>query len=828
MPPATRRAPPLAPRRATPPAPRRVPPPATRRATPPAPRRVPPPATRRAPPPAAATGNATGAATGAPPATRRATPPAPRRAMPPAPRRVLPPATRRAPPPAPRRATPPAPRRVLPPAPRRVRHRQRDGRRHRRRDGQRHRRRDGCCHRQRASRRQRHRRRDGQCHRQRNRKREGQCHRQRGRPGGKQRSWQRVRQHQEIIAIEAIARPSAKQDRRPSAGGFAFALRVRILSQSASAQGGARVLIRVLCLMLALVPAAAAADENPLGMSYVETKDLKLIYFDSLAYLAPHAIRTFTNSLEWQRRMFGWKPSEPTIILLEGPLGLRRCVRSEPRRTTGSAFDIAPAVPRIRDLSRQRAHVLADEPRDGPYRARRHIVGEGGALAPLLPRQGAAPAANPETLFYSYLTTPRFAAPRWYIEGVAVFMETWMGGGVGRAQGGYDEMVFRAMVRDNAHFYDPLGLVSRGTKVDFQIGANAYLYGTRFFTYLAYIYSPEKVVAWIRRDEGSERYYSDQFQHVFGLPLEQGLAGLDRFRARFPAEEPRAEVRKFPITPHRNLGAAAVGSISRMYFDESNGTIYGAFRVPGVIEHVGAINTRDGSVRRLADIKRAMLYRVASLALRSGDRNGLLHQRQPRAARSHGGRRQDRRGADAVRKFADRRDRVPSRRPFALGRPARQWPGDIGPPPAALRRVVSGARFPVRVRAYRSRHFARRPTPVGDDERSQRRPVPAGVGNREAAVGRSEAAVGVSLRAIRAGELRVLARRPLPVRQQLLHRRVQHLPLRGRHRRRRSRFQRGIRLSSVPCRSPTVDFSYSPTRARASFRQPSIRARCRT
>ena len=84
-------------------------------------------------------------------------------------------------------------------------------------------------------------------------------------------------------------------------------------------------------------------------------------------------------------------------------------------------------------------------------------------------------AQNPESLLYAYLTIPRFTAPRWYIEGSAVFMETWMGGGVGRAQGGYDEMVFRAMVRDDAYFYDPLGLVSRGTRVDFQVGANAYL-----------------------------------------------------------------------------------------------------------------------------------------------------------------------------------------------------------------------------------------------------------------------------------------------------------------------------------------------------------------
>ena len=67
-----------------------------------------------------------------------------------------------------------------------------------------------------------------------------------------------------------------------------------------------------------------------------------------------------------------------------------------------------------------------------------------------------------------------------------MFVETWMAGGIGRAQSGYDEMVFRAMVRDNSRFYDPLGLVSEGTKIDFQVEANSYLYGARFMTWLAY------------------------------------------------------------------------------------------------------------------------------------------------------------------------------------------------------------------------------------------------------------------------------------------------------------------------------------------------------
>ena len=50
-----------------------------------------------------------------------------------------------------------------------------------------------------------------------------------------------------------------------------------------------------------------------------------------------------------------------------------------------------------------------------------------------------------------------------------MFVDTWMAGGIGRAQSGWDEMVFRAMTRDDARFYDPLGLVAEGTKIDFQV-----------------------------------------------------------------------------------------------------------------------------------------------------------------------------------------------------------------------------------------------------------------------------------------------------------------------------------------------------------------------
>jgi hypothetical protein len=369
---------------------------------------------------------------------------------------------------------------------------------------------------------------------------------------------------------------------------------------------------RILCILLALIPIAAVAEESPVNITEVDTRDVQLYYYNYLRDLAPLTLRTFTNARAWQRRMFGWEPSERTTVLLEDFVDYGNAhVSAAPRGQMivdvapySRAFETAPSSERMYStMNHELVHVVqSDIASKEDLRWRRFFLGKVSAQSQF-----------PETLLYSYLTIPRFNAPRWYTEGGAVFLETWMAGGLGRAQGGYDEMVFRAMVRDDAHFYDPLGLVSRGTKVDFQTGTNAYLYGGRFFTWLAYAYTPEKVIDWIRRDETSKRYYADQFEHVFGLPLEKAWQDWIAFEHEFQRRN-LAEVRKFPITPHRKLVSNALGSVSRMYYDEASATLYGAFRYPGVVEHVGALDTRDGSVRRLSDIKGAMHYMVASFA----------------------------------------------------------------------------------------------------------------------------------------------------------------------------------------------------------------------
>jgi hypothetical protein len=368
-------------------------------------------------------------------------------------------------------------------------------------------------------------------------------------------------------------------------------------------------------LLVASLPlgAGAAEESSPLGLSWVDTRDVLLVHASpTLDYLEPHALRTFSSSLAWQRRVFGWEPYERTTVLLKDFTDYGNASAGA-APTNSLTFDIAPlslafetfpASERMYSLmNHELVHVATMDMSTAADRAWRRFLG--GKVYPQ--------ASHPESLLYGYLTVPRFNVPRWYLEGSATFMETWMGGGLGRAQGGYDEMVFRAMVRDGAHFFDPLGLVSRGTRIDFQVGVNAYLYGTRFMTWLALAHGPEKVVAWLKRDEGSRRYYADQFRQVFGLELDRAWQDWIAFEREFQARN-LAEVRKYPVTPFHTLLPRAVGSVSRTFYDDATGVLYGAFRYPGVLEHVGALDTQTGEMRRLHDIKGAMLYKVTSLA----------------------------------------------------------------------------------------------------------------------------------------------------------------------------------------------------------------------
>src|SRR5580765_2128471 len=322
---------------------------------------------------------------------------------------------------------------------------------------------------------------------------------------------------------------------------------------------------RCLLALAVLLHAAPALAQ----LQKVETGDMRLVYISpSETFLVPHAGRTFMSSVTFLKTLFDYQPREKiTVLLTDFSDAGNAGATSVPHDTLrvqiaplSFTFETIVASERMNTImSHETVHVIAMDQAAGRDLFFRGLFG--GKVLPI--------SEQPETVLYFYLTIPRVAAPRWFHEGSAVFIDTWMAGGIGRAQSGYDEMVFRAMVRDNARFYDPLGLVAEGTKIDFQTEVNSYLYGTRFITWLAYRYSPDQVVQWIARQPGSRAYYSSHFRAVFGRSLEDAWAEWVTHEKTFQQAN-LAAIRKYPITPAADLSSRSLGSVSRAYYDSSS------------------------------------------------------------------------------------------------------------------------------------------------------------------------------------------------------------------------------------------------------------------
>ena len=190
-----------------------------------------------------------------------------------------------------------------------------------------------------------------------------------------------------------------------------------------------------------------------------ETNNVSIVYLEpTQTFIVPHVGRSFENALAFHQKLFDFKPREK----IDGPA--HRLLRRRQRVGRRGAARLRHAAHRadelrVRDVHRQRAHVVSDEPRararDDDRSAR--------AARPLLPRavsrQGGA---RRRTSRVGGLSVPDRPAARGaaLVPGRHRRLSRHLDGRrLGRAQGPYDEMVFRSMVLDGSRFYDPLGLV---------------------------------------------------------------------------------------------------------------------------------------------------------------------------------------------------------------------------------------------------------------------------------------------------------------------------------------------------------------------------------
>jgi WD40 repeat protein len=390
-------------------------------------------------------------------------------------------------------------------------------------------------------------------------------------------------------------------DRKPVPGG---GIRTEIQFTPAS--------ITLMMMFLVMLAGGLSARAEP-RLYCQETKHFRIVYYSPQhEYLAPLLIRSLENAANFYKQNFGYEPQGKITVLIQDfddngyggagtvPIDFIQ-IGIEP---FDLSFETLPSAERMGLMSKHELMhiVMGDKPAPRDARFRTLFAGK------ILPNTD-----DPISIPFSFLGNPRVYSPRWFHEGAAVFMETWMGGGFGRALGGYDEMVFRAMVRDNRYMYDVVGLESEGTSADFQVGANSYLYGTRFMNYLALQYGPEKLTSWIVRTSSSRAYFESEFREVYGRSLRDEWRRWLAFEREWQNTNLQT-IRKYPVTPVGPISPKVLGSISRSYYDAQANLIYVAVRHTGRMPYIAAIHVDSGRVEHLTDVQGGALYDVTSLA----------------------------------------------------------------------------------------------------------------------------------------------------------------------------------------------------------------------
>ena len=370
---------------------------------------------------------------------------------------------------------------------------------------------------------------------------------------------------------------------------------------------------RAIIFIIFLAISYFAFAQGSTRLNKYETSNARLVFLDNAtSYLVPHTVRSFENALNFHKKFWGYDPSGPTNILFNdfsdigngGTMVIPWNFLNIGISPFDYSFSVVPSNERMQWLmNHELTHQVMCDQASRSDRIFRHIFG------------GKVPVDNrdPVTMIYSYFTTPRWYSPRWYHEGIAVFMETWMSGGIGRTLGGYDEMVFRTMVHDSAFFYNVIGLESEGTAIDFQVGVNSYLYGTRFVGYLAYRYGVERLKEFYARTDSSKRYYSSQFKAVYGTPLQDEWNRWIEFEHEFQ-EGNLSKIRQTPVTKFRKIVDRPIGSVSREYYDSHLDKIIMAVNYPGKLAHIAEIDVETGEMKKVAPVPTPGLYYVTSMA----------------------------------------------------------------------------------------------------------------------------------------------------------------------------------------------------------------------
>jgi hypothetical protein len=365
-----------------------------------------------------------------------------------------------------------------------------------------------------------------------------------------------------------------------------------------------------------------------------ESTNFRIVYHESHAYLVPHILSSAESALARLCSLFNYVPIEKIVI------------NTYDVNDYGSAFtttvphnyiwlDVAPMEPgyenipyneRIRWLiSHELVHVVVND-----------VAPKGEALSRSLFSKVQPEQTHPLSVVYSLLTNYSRYTPRWHQEGIAVFLETWLSGGYGRAMGSFDEMFFRSMVVEGRTFPSDIALETDVAPTSHLIETTFYLYGGRFVTFLAKRFGIEKLIRWYR-SAASYTNFKTAFRAAYGISFDVGWQSFIEAERAFQ-ETTLAKLRSAPRTFARRLSNEPLGAVTSPHRSADGGAVvFGRHKPSELAEIVRlelkeqrapgsrfsllprgkgelATNEPQGSIRVITSLSAPSVFHVASTA----------------------------------------------------------------------------------------------------------------------------------------------------------------------------------------------------------------------
>ncbi len=348
-----------------------------------------------------------------------------------------------------------------------------------------------------------------------------------------------------------------------------------------------------------------------------ESKHFKIIYRENHSHLVNHILSSAENALRKLKVLFDFSPSEKIVIntydVSDYGFGATTTVPQNYIRLEIESFEPGYEAilynERIQWLmSHELVHIIVNDQASDLESTFRSVF-----------RKVQPDKIQPFTTIYSVLTNFTRYTPRWYQEGIAVFMETWLNGGYGRSLGNFDEMYFRTLVSEGKKFPSHWDIETILTHKSIFLQNIYYFYGTRFASYLAIKYGVQKLIDWYKTypNQNLEGFLG-KFDDVFGTDFYAAWSDFAKTEIQFQKKN-LSVLQNSKLTATKKLTDKDFGWVTKAYYDKKTLSLIFGYHKTGHLATLQKFHLLTKRSEEITTLPTPSMYQVASTAYDEGN-----------------------------------------------------------------------------------------------------------------------------------------------------------------------------------------------------------------